>query len=185
MKIDTQCVNTSPIRFSPYNSNRENISRFENTINSMQKPAQPASTLPNLQEIMKPQLDGTHLRNLSQYVEELKLLLNENGIDYADGFKLTVGTDGQIVADGNCPNKEKIENLIHSNKELCEKLKNQIIMQEHAEHIKKCLECNKMYAVDTKAAVAKYGYLLNNNYNIKVILDIGQDSFKVEVKETF
>lgn len=179
MKINPTWANTK--LYSPYANAIKKSEKFNNLNVSENKTSK---SLLSTGVFRIPQIDGTHISNINQYMSEIHQLLRDSGISLDGKCSVTIGMDGDLVVNGSIEDKEKLEGILSDNKELAENLRNEIIMLEHAEKIKKSMAFNKAYAQNPNAAVSQYWQLFNNSYNTQVIMEIGQDSFSIQVKES-
>ncbi|MEA4846410.1 MAG: hypothetical protein VB106_04155 [Clostridiaceae bacterium] len=171
---------------SHYANNIKKVSKSENfnAADSVQEPSGNLISAFSIQGLRKPILDGTHTRNINQYMSEIQQLLKENGLTLEGKCSVTIGLDGRLAVNGADQDKAKLESILSSNEELSEKLRNEMALQSHAEHMKKSLAFNKAYAQNMEAAVAQYRYLFNDSYSVEVILEMGQDSFDMRISES-
>lgn len=184
MRINSIRVNTGVVGCNPNKIKKSSKSEYANTSDCAQKASGALFSSAAVQELMKPSLDGTHERNIGRYMTEIQQRLMENGLTLDGECSIKIGTDGRLVVYGNSCDKEKLESILSSNEELSEKLRNEMIMQQHAEHMKKSMAFNKVYAQNMQMAAARFGYLFNNSYNIEIILKIGQNSFNMQSIES-
>lgn len=184
MIINSTLANTRIINYTSNWMKKSSKSEYSNTADNVSKASSPLFSSALVQELMKPSLDGTHARNIDRYMMEIQQQLKKNGLTLDNECSVKIGTDGRLTVYGNNCDKEKLESILNSNEELSEKLKNEMIMQQHAEHMKKSLAFNKAYAQNMQTAVARFEYLFSSSYNIEVILKIGQNSFNMQSIES-
>ncbi|KUO77944.1 MAG: hypothetical protein APF81_19225 [Desulfosporosinus sp. BRH_c37] len=183
MKINSSWTNIKMISHYPSKIESSNTENFKIT-DSVQKSSRPLlSSLP-MQNFRKPELDGTHERNINQYVSEIQQLLKESGLTLDGKCSVTMGSDGRLAVNGTNRDKDKLESILNSNEGLAEKLRTEMALQSHAERMKESLAFNKAYAQNMKEAVAQYRYLLNDSYSVKIILEIGQDSYNMLIDKS-
>lgn len=144
-----------------------------------QKTSRPLLSSDSIQNLRMPSLDGVNARNISRYIWEIQELLKENGLTLDGKCSITIGDDGRLSVKGTSQDIVKLESILNSNKDLSEKLRDEMAIQSHIEHIKKSMVFNKAYAKNMEAAVVQHSYLFNNLYRNEVILEIGQDSFNI------
>lgn len=128
------------------------------------------------------------MAKIHRYTQDLKALLATMGINLTGSLRLQIGQDGRFVVEGSSLDKEKIENLLNEDtclKALGKNLRTEMCLQSHAEMIQQALKFQRMYRLDPKAAMARYGHLLNNGYSVKIIVEIKGNSVKIETKENY
>lgn len=179
MKINASWTNAKMVDYYASNIRKSSKSENFNVANSVQKPSRPLLPAFSIQNIRKPELDGTHARNISQYMSEIQQLLEESGLTLDGKCSIVIGRDGRLTVNGTNHDKDKLESILNSNEALSEKLRNEMALQSHAEHMKKSLAFNKAYAQNMETAIAQYRYLFNDSYSVEVILEIGQGSFNM------
>ncbi|HWR62271.1 MAG TPA: hypothetical protein VN580_11700, partial [Clostridia bacterium] len=184
MRIDSIRANTGAVNGNPNKMKKSSKSEYTGIAGNVQKASGPLFSAAAVQELMKPSLDGTHEINIGRYMTEIQQQLKENGLTLDGECSIRIGTDGRLAVYGDSCDKEKLESILNSNEELSEKLRNEMIMQQHAERMKKSMAFNKVYAQNMQMAVSRFGYLFNNSYNIEIILEIGQDSFDMQSIES-
>lgn len=183
MKISSSWTNTKMFSNNASNIKKSSKSENSNAADCLQKTSRPLLSAVSIKNFRMPSLDGTNTRNINEYMSEIQQLLKENGLTLNGKCSVTIGSDGRLSVKGASQDIEKLESILNSNEELSMKLRNEMAIQSHVEHIKKSMAFNKAYAQNKEAAVAQYSYLFNGLYRNEVFLEIGQDSFNLRVSE--
>ena len=184
MRINPSWTDAKMVGYYANNIKKDNKSENFNKADSVREPSGYLLSALPLQGLRKPILDGTHEGNINRYMSEIQQQLKENGLTLEGKCSVTIGLDGRLAVNGTDRDKAKLESILSSNEELSEKLRNEMALQSHAEHMKKSLAFNKAYAQNMEAAVAQYRYLFNDSYGVEVILEMGQDSFNMRISES-
>ncbi len=151
-------------------------SKFHSTLESI---ANPDNNIINVDEF---RLD---LKNTTSYVESrLNEILLNMGIDPDLEFEFTTGYDGSIIINGDDPSIESIEAAVNSDFELSNLIRKMSSVSSSLKALENYLEFAAAYKNDPVAAVAKYGWMLDDNSSYDVTFSFENGKITSEVKFT-
>lgn len=113
------------------------------------------------------------LRQDTAFVEnKIRSLCREIGISPDTEMKLSVGYDGHILVNGNNAEAEALAKAINEDDELANSIRRMSANASFLEAVKKHQEFAAAYEKDPRAAVDRYGYLLEDGHEYHVTFSV-------------
>jgi hypothetical protein len=100
------------------------------------------------------------VQELSQdFAQEMSRRLTELGIDASRPFELDIARDGRVIVRGQHPDKERIESIFSEDPDFRNDMVKVHVFRNMLEHSQQARAFEREYALNPRAAVAKYSHL--------------------------
>lgn len=117
----------------------------------------------------------------SSVEKRLRSLYGELGIPYSSRMEMSVGYDGKILVSGDGPEADRLAETINADDELANTIRGMSANASLLEAAKKGMEFSAAYAEDPRAAVERYGYLLEDDYGYDVTFSVLDGRIDIEI----
>ncbi|MBN2024509.1 MAG: hypothetical protein JW809_17145 [Pirellulales bacterium] len=114
--------------------------------------------------------------HLSSLKSQVAGLLEQNGIDRSQAFRLTVDAAGNVVVAGDHPDKEKIEALFQDQPELANEFRHVSATASLLRAADESKAFQAAYAKDPQGAVRQYAHLFSGVNSPVFGLDVGAEA---------